>query len=121
VEFSAESGEAAGRMDLLTVIGHEIGNVLGLQDQAPDYTGLMSATLDPDTRLEFQPGSVEPGEAVADGQLLSAQFTLAWMSFVAQNPALASILPQFTPLHGFTPVGQALFETRSLAPPGALR
>jgi hypothetical protein len=120
-EFADASGEAAGRMDLLTVLGHEIGNVLGLQDQAPDYAGLMSATLDTGTRLEFQGEAGEPAGSVVDPQHRSAEFTLAWMSFVAQNPALSGVLPQFAAQAGFSALGSGLFGARTLMLAGKLQ
>jgi hypothetical protein len=49
-EFSggqARSGDAAGRMDLLTAVMHEIGHILGLDHGAEE---VMNATLSPGTR-----------------------------------------------------------------------
>ena len=48
VEFSGAkgSGEVAGHMDLLTVVMHELGHVLGLEDINPESNALMSGTLD---------------------------------------------------------------------------
>jgi len=42
--------EAYGRMDLLTVVMHEIGHVLGFDHDAPDTGALMEETLDAGTR-----------------------------------------------------------------------
>jgi hypothetical protein len=48
VEFSGAegSGEVAGQMDLLTVVMHELGHVLGFEDINPEANLLMSGTLD---------------------------------------------------------------------------
>jgi uncharacterized repeat protein (TIGR01451 family) len=49
---AAPTSPAYGRMDLLTVVLHELGHVIGLPDLDPrtDPHGLMSETLDPGTR-----------------------------------------------------------------------
>ncbi len=46
-----DAGHAAGRFDLLTVITHELGHVLGCADVSPSPETLMSAELDPGVRL----------------------------------------------------------------------
>ncbi|MFO7963509.1 MAG: Calx-beta domain-containing protein [Desulfobacterales bacterium] len=46
VEFTVPGGEDEGRMDLLTVVMHEMGHVLGYDDRADGPDNLMSATLD---------------------------------------------------------------------------
>jgi hypothetical protein len=51
VEFADGSSDATGKMDLLTVVMHEIGHVLGYDDAAEDADTLMSATLDPGERV----------------------------------------------------------------------
>jgi hypothetical protein len=58
-ELRATSGAAAGRMDLLSVVMHEMGHLLGLEDRAEDGPpfGLMESSLPPATR-RLPPGSV---------------------------------------------------------------
>jgi Ca2+-binding RTX toxin-like protein len=48
IEFSGAkgSGEVAGHMDLLTVVMHELGHVLGFEDLNAESNALMSGTLD---------------------------------------------------------------------------
>jgi len=53
---AAPAGEAYGHMDLLTVVTHELGHVLGFDDVNPDTGGLMSATLDEGERLLTEDG-----------------------------------------------------------------
>jgi hypothetical protein len=43
-------GDADGRMDLLTVVMHELGHVIGFDDVDADDADLMSETLDAGTR-----------------------------------------------------------------------
>jgi Ca2+-binding RTX toxin-like protein len=64
VEFADGSSDAAGKMDLLTVVMHEIGHVLGYDDAAEDADTLMSATLDPGERVN--PGHDEDSLVMMD-------------------------------------------------------
>jgi hypothetical protein len=49
-KMSLEASPAFGRMDLLTVVMHELGHVLGFADLDPNAQNLMSGTLDAGTR-----------------------------------------------------------------------
>jgi hypothetical protein len=58
---AARSSEAFGRMDLLTVVTHELGHVLGLDhDDAAQYA-VMSEELDPGVRYAWDACGVESG------------------------------------------------------------
>jgi hypothetical protein len=48
--MAQETSPAFGRMDLLTVVMHELGHVLGFADLDPNAGELMSETLDAGTR-----------------------------------------------------------------------
>ena len=48
---AADGSSAAGLMDLLTVVAHEIGHVLGYSDLSSDGTVLMDADLEAGVRL----------------------------------------------------------------------
>jgi hypothetical protein len=48
-------GWGPGGMDLLTVLLHELGHVLGLEDDEPGYFGIMGATLAPGTGILRSP------------------------------------------------------------------
>ncbi len=65
--LAAPSSEAYGDMDLLTVVMHELGHVLGLEDLDPDTHDLMSETLDAGVRQladdHINAESVEANEA----------------------------------------------------------
>ena len=45
-KMALETSPAFGRMDLLTVVMHELGHVLGFNDLDPNAQNLMSGTLD---------------------------------------------------------------------------
>jgi hypothetical protein len=47
---ASPASAAAGRMDLLTVITHELGHVLGFTDRASQANEVMAGTLDPGER-----------------------------------------------------------------------
>ncbi len=58
-ELVAGSGSPAyGDMDLLTVVMHELGHVLGFEDLDPEAHDLMSATLDPGVRRLPEDGAI---------------------------------------------------------------
>jgi hypothetical protein len=65
--FADSASEAYGDMDLLTVVMHELGHVLGLEDLDPDTHDLMSETLDAGVRQladdHINVESVEANEA----------------------------------------------------------
>jgi hypothetical protein len=50
---AASTEEAFGHMDLLTVVMHELGHILGFEDVDPEAHNLMSATLDASVRCSF--------------------------------------------------------------------
>jgi hypothetical protein len=85
---------AAGRMDLLTVIGHELGNLLGLQDRYDGSGDLMSATLQPGTRLELKDADQGADLVAVDQQMIMARAAAAWAGALAQDagaPAFSSL------------------------------
>jgi hypothetical protein len=60
-EFRAVvNGPAAGRVDLLTVVSHELGHVLGLPDVPGSDDGLMAETLAPGVRRVPSGASLPP-------------------------------------------------------------
>jgi hypothetical protein len=61
-EFGDAEGEAAGRMDLLTVVMHELGHVLGYRDGDPRGGALMNETLEAGVRIDPSPA---PGSGSA--------------------------------------------------------
>ena len=56
-ELRAVDSALAERMDLLTVVSHELGHVLGLPDLDPLADSLMGSTLQPGQR--YRPGEAE--------------------------------------------------------------
>jgi hypothetical protein len=50
LDLRAVDRRAVDRIDLLTVVEHELGHIAGLQDVASDRVGLMKGTLDTGTR-----------------------------------------------------------------------
>jgi subtilisin-like proprotein convertase family protein len=91
---AADDSAAYGRMDLLTVIGHEIGNLLGLQDRYDSSGDLMSATLQPGTRLELTDANQGAHLVTVDQQMIMARAAAAWAGALAHDagaPAFSSL------------------------------
>jgi fimbrial isopeptide formation D2 family protein/uncharacterized repeat protein (TIGR01451 family) len=80
--WSVDGSPAQGKMDLLTVVTHELGHVLGMP-QTP--TGVMELTLAPGVRLF--PGSGPMGEAPASTSGLVATTSAVVSSPLAEAPA----------------------------------
>jgi Ca2+-binding RTX toxin-like protein len=69
--LAADSGPAAGRMDLLTTVMHEMGHTLGLDDLNNPFTdgnSLMAAMLSPGVRRLPVDGQADGAVPHADGQ-----------------------------------------------------
>jgi hypothetical protein len=96
--LSASTSSAAyGRMDLLTVLGHELGNLLGLEDKPAGSADLMSATLEAGTRLELDVSASVGAASAATAsalhqQLIMARATAAWASAMGHD---AHYMPAF--------------------------
>jgi ELWxxDGT repeat protein len=60
----ATDAAAAGRIDLLTVVAHELGHVAGLEDLAASADSLMAGILEPGLRRE--PGTAEIDALLSD-------------------------------------------------------
>jgi hypothetical protein len=86
--MAASTSPALGRMDLLTVVMHELGHVLGYQDLDSSSDALMGGTLDAGTRrlndsLQESPKLVqmdkEPGAEVSSLLYRTKQDKSAWL------------------------------------------
>jgi hypothetical protein len=88
VDANPVDSPALGRMDLLTVVGHELGHVLGLADVDPQVApnDLLTTTLDPGVRRLPLPS----GDPVTLGIMESSQ---APPAAPAQETAAASLNP----------------------------
>jgi hypothetical protein len=86
VEFGQANSEAAGRMDLLTVVMHELGHVLGFQDTDPKTNDVevMNETLDEGVR--YLP------EGAFTGQNQNSSDTLISMDFTPDESAAEDTL-----------------------------
>ncbi len=68
-EWTSIAPAAVDRVDLLTVVMHELGHLLGLEDHSPHGDDLMGAFLGTGIRRGPSPGDVDtvlsaPGSAV---------------------------------------------------------
>ncbi len=94
----AVSGPAAGRMDLLTVVAHEIGHAAGLEHAE----GLMSSTLTAGTRLAPPPATLGSGEtrvaaaavpAAGEAQVAPPPVIINWQGSVFGGSAIGRAEP----------------------------
>jgi hypothetical protein len=69
-ELAASSSDAAGHMDLLTAVEHELGHVIGLGDS--DATGVMNVNLDVGERRLVDPSDVAHANAGSAAQAEAA-------------------------------------------------
>jgi VCBS repeat-containing protein len=93
VLLASSDTAAYGRMDLLTVLGHELGNLLGLQDKPAGSADLMSATLEAGTRLDLDASAASAATANATEieHMIMAR-AAAWASAQAYESAF---MPRF--------------------------
>jgi len=79
--YTAITGSAAdGRMDLLTVVLHEIGHSLGLEHNGSGEDGLMSETLEDSTRIAYITDTLEV--ATAGDSTADAGQSLLWLQTI---------------------------------------
>jgi hypothetical protein len=69
---------AFGRMDLLTVVMHEMGHVLGFEDLDPNAGALMSETLDAGTRRVSDSTPASPNLVVMDSAVGGEVASMLW-------------------------------------------
>jgi hypothetical protein len=77
---------AAGRVDLLTVLVHEFGHVLGLDHDQEGGAGVMGAVLAPGTRALSGFGPAQPGEGAVQPAFQAGQASNAEVLPAAQRP-----------------------------------
>src|SRR5262249_3125005 len=90
--WSLDANPAQGRMDLLTVVTHELGHVLGFEHGA---TGVMEANLSAGVRL--LPAPVALGEPPAATPGLVARASAVTSGFTA-SPSSVTVSDHGTPL-----------------------
>jgi Ca2+-binding RTX toxin-like protein len=73
-----ETSPAFGRMDLLTVVMHEMGHVLGFEDLDPNAGVLMSETLDAGTRRLNDSSAETPNLVVMDSVPVGELASMLW-------------------------------------------
>ncbi|MFC1597531.1 hypothetical protein ACFL5Q_06300, partial [Planctomycetota bacterium] len=73
-ELQAIDPRAVDRMDLLTVVEHELGHIVGLQDLGGDGSGLMSGTLDSGIRRLPLRSGFRPLRRVAELDQIWAEY-----------------------------------------------
>ncbi|MDA8435225.1 MAG: hypothetical protein M0Z98_04495, partial [Actinomycetales bacterium] len=102
--WSAAATVRPGRMDLLTVLAHEVGHVLG---RGHEETGVMRATLEPGVRpRDLTPSSVVSRDATDVVRPVSATATVAAVHGNGTAAAIpASAVPHRSPASAVVAVG----------------
>jgi hypothetical protein len=77
-KMALETSPAFGRMDLLTVVMHEMGHVLGFKDLDPNAGALMSGTLDAGTRRLNDSAPDSPALVVMDSVAGGGVASMLW-------------------------------------------
>jgi Ca2+-binding RTX toxin-like protein len=77
-KMALETSPAFGRMDLLTVVMHELGHVLGFKDLDPNAGALMSETLDAGTRRLNDSAPDGPALAQMDSAVGGQVASMLW-------------------------------------------
>jgi len=76
--LASGTSPAFGRIDLLTVVMHELGHVLGLEDLDPNAGSLMSGTLDASTRRLNESTTDSPKLVQMDSMAGGGVSSLLW-------------------------------------------
>jgi hypothetical protein len=77
-KLALETSPAFGRMDLLTVVMHEMGHMLGFKDLDPNAGALMSGTLDAGTRRVSDSTPASPNLVVMDTAVGGEVASMLW-------------------------------------------
>jgi hypothetical protein len=90
--MATETSPAFGRMDLLTVVMHEMGHVLGFEDLDPNAGALMSGTLEASTRRLNESTTDSPKLVQMDSVPGGGVASLLWGAKDAKSSWLEDLL-----------------------------